>query len=130
MTVSDAIKAQVASMMKWQSRSLAPVVVLLTLALVQIAAKNLLETSTNLTLLLRMATLCALLVAIVLGAIAVWHIFQAGRMAFGLLSGLIYAVLTIALPFWPGLFVIPHMVRLDIQRHFGVEPDSGETRPR
>ena len=31
--------------------------------------------------------------------------------------------------FWPGLFVIPHMVRLDVKRLLGVESDDAQEGP-
>jgi hypothetical protein len=53
---------------------------------------------------------------------ALWHIFWAGTMAFGAWSGLVYAWLGFVLSPWPGLYIIPHMVRLDAKRLLGVEP--------
>lgn len=53
---------------------------------------------------------------------ALWYVFRAGQAAFGVWSGLVYASLGFLLSPWPGLCVIPHMVRLDVQRLLGVEP--------
>jgi hypothetical protein len=121
--MSEALKAQVARMMRWQSRALVSVAILLMLALA-LAAADLLRASPPLILLATLATLCALYAATVLGVITLWQIFQAGRLAFGVRSGLIYALLAVLLPFWPGLYVIPHMVRLDIRRLLGVQADD------
>ena len=65
------------------------------------------------------------------GIATLWHIFRTGRMAFGVRAGLVYAALAAVLLFWPGLFVIPHMVRLDVKRLLGVDLDSpgGDTPP-
>src|SRR5262245_58715483 len=124
--MSDAVKAQVGRMMRWQSRALAPVPVLHALAIAQFPAGEWLDASPALRLLFLGAALGALPAAVVLGAITLWHIFQAGRMAFGVRAGLIYAFLAVALLFWPGLFAIPHMVRLDVKRLLGGEPEDAE----
>jgi hypothetical protein len=55
--------------------------------------------------------------------VALWHIFWAGKMAFGVWCGLVYSWLALVLSPWPGLYVIPHMVRLDVRRLLGVEPE-------
>lgn len=55
-------------------------------------------------------------------AAALWQIFRTGRRAFGTWSGLVYAGLAVVLSPWPGLYVVPHMVRLDVKRLLGVEP--------
>jgi hypothetical protein len=55
-------------------------------------------------------------------AVTMWHIFWAGKMAFGVWCGLAYTWLAFVLSPWPGLYVIPHMVRLDVKRLLGVEP--------
>jgi hypothetical protein len=58
--------------------------------------------------------------------VTLWHIFWAGKMAFGAWSGLVYTWLGLVLSPWPGLYVIPHMVRLDARRLLGVEPGEPE----
>jgi hypothetical protein len=63
----------------------------------------------------------SVLVAAISVFIEMWHVFQAGRLAFGIWSGLVYASLTWVLP---GPFVIPHMVRLDVKRLLDLEPQG------
>jgi hypothetical protein len=85
--------------------------------------------------------------------VALWHIFLAGRMAFGVRSALVYTGLAVILaPWpllfvipdpvrpdvklalllipWPGLFIVPHMVRLDIKLLLDVEPDESPREAR
>jgi hypothetical protein len=49
------------------------------------------------------------------------YIFQTAKTAFGVGSGLVYVLLHLTLSPWPGMYAIPHMLRLDIQRLRGVE---------
>jgi hypothetical protein len=127
--MSRTVEARVADMMRWQSRSLVPVGILLVLAFLRMGARDLLGSSSALQVLFGIAMLCALLAAVLFGMITLWHIFQAGRIAFGVRAGLTYALLAVVLLFWPGLFVIPHMIRLDVKRHFGAEADDGQEGP-
>lgn len=124
---------QLARMMWWAGVSYYPTVALITAA----AVLNALEVSqtphgfgsSRIGLTLHIAFLCALVTAVIaVHAIAVfwvvtlWHIFWAGQMAFGTGSGLVYLLLACVLLPWPGLYVIPHMLRLDVKRLLDVEP--------
>jgi hypothetical protein len=63
------------------------------------------------------------------GVIVLWHTYRTAKTAFGKSSAIIYVLLAVALAFFPGLFVIPHMVRLDVKRLRGVEPDEPAEPP-
>jgi hypothetical protein len=76
--------------------------------------------------LLWVGTAVALSALICWGAILLWHIFRTGQAAFGASSGVVYVLIAVALAFWPGLFVVPHMIRLDVKRLCGVDPDTPE----
>jgi hypothetical protein len=124
--MTKALRAQMAHLMTWQSRALVPAAILVVSAHAQLIADGLIGANRALGVLLVLATACALLAAVALGAITVWHIFQTGRMAFGVGSGQVYTLLAVGLLFWPGLFVIPHMVRLDVERLLGNEAEETE----
>jgi hypothetical protein len=126
LAMPEALQAQLGLMMRWQSRALVPAATFLMLAYALLAAEDLLAASPAVRLLLEVATLGALFPALVLWAITLWHVFHAGRLAFGVGSGLIYTFLAVTLLLWPGLFLIPHMVRLDAKRLVGVEPPEEE----
>jgi hypothetical protein len=67
---------------------------------------------------------------VVLWVITLWFIFRAGQLAFGTGSGMVYLLLAVVLCWWPGLFVIPHMIRLDIRRLHGVGLDDDDLQGR
>jgi hypothetical protein len=116
-------------MMKWQSRALVATGVLLILGLADYPGQDLLHDIPGFRLLVRAAALCGLLAAAVPGAITLGQIFLTGRLAFGVRAGLTYVLLAVVLLVWPGLFVIPHMVRLDVKRLLGVEPEDTPSSP-
>jgi hypothetical protein len=80
---------------------------------------------------LRLASLAVLLWAVPLCLLSAAAVFRTGQRAFGRRAGLGYAALAVVLTFVFGLgvFVVPLMVRSDVQRLLGVPPgDSDSTR--
>jgi hypothetical protein len=146
--MAEALKARLVCLMKWQSRTTTAVAVLMALAAAEIAVRDEVAPAFGLRHALAVGTLGALSTAAVLGGMTLWQIFTAGRMAFGIGSGLAYTLLpvglllfgvqfrlsgrqglsytllAIALLSWPGLFLIPHMLRLDVRRLLGVEVEE------
>ena len=133
----DPVQIQVACMMRWHSRAVTIVswqLLLLTLYLVvpgaiyQMNAVPIRDVVWSERILF-----CGLLaiwvILLLCGLMIVWQVFLSGWMAFGTRSGLGYAVLTTLLLWGPGMFLIPHMVRLDIQRLLGAEPSNIDALP-
>jgi hypothetical protein len=123
--MAEAIQVQMALMMKWQTRASSAIAVYLFLLFAPAVIRHILQPEADifhpdspLTMLFGIATGLALFVAAIIVFIEMWHVFQAGRLALGIWSGLIYASLTWVLP---GPFVIPHMVRLDVKRLLDLE---------
>jgi hypothetical protein len=123
--MADAIQVQMARMMKWHGRASSVLAVYLLLLFAPDALRHILQedvsvlrTDSPLTILLVIAAGLAFVAATIVVLIEMWHVFQAGRLAFGIWSGVIYASLTWVLP---GPFVIPHMVRLDVKRLLDLE---------
>jgi hypothetical protein len=122
--MAEAIQVQMARTMKWHSRACSALAAYLFLFFAPAAMghilpdADILRPDSPLTMLFGIATGLAFFVATIIGFIEMWHVFQAGRLAFGVWSGLIYASLTWVLP---GPFVIPHMVRLDVKRLLDLE---------
>jgi membrane protease YdiL (CAAX protease family) len=127
---------QLARMMWWQNLASYPLVALLCAALVAKGAATVLEladerfgpgspaaSAAELGLVAAFVISVASAVAILLcWVVTLCCIFQAGRTAFGLWSGCVYAGMGFVLAPFPGLYVIPHMVRLDVERLLGVQP--------
>jgi hypothetical protein len=133
---SGALRTRVARMMKWQYRTLTGLAVVLLLDVTLNAVRSIPEANAALGMLILLVGVCVLLAAIVAGVltfvaggILLCQIFRVGYTAFGIWSALVYTGLTFLLTFcliWPGLFVIPQMVRLDVKRALGVDLDADQ----
>ena len=125
------LSRQLARMMWWQGLVIYPAMVLV-LAVAAAAASHQVAQSGQdepVALVAVLAGLAAQILAAgamlaMLGfwIVTLWHIFRAGQMGFGVWSGLVYTWLAFVLSPWPGVYVIPHMLRLDVKRLLGVEP--------
>jgi hypothetical protein len=135
----SALDRQLARMMWWQDLSAYPGVALLLAATAATAAElirdwsGLAEPDRGLIILWRLGAIiigfvCALAL-VVCWLITLWHIYWAGKLAFGVRSAVIYTGLALILLPWPGLYVIPHMIRLDAGRPPSAEPDEPEDDP-
>jgi hypothetical protein len=120
----DALAASIAQMMEWRLRAMLPTILLVALGLIQLTAplKGFLET------LIGLAVLGMLLWTIPLCLILAWSVFETSGQAFGLWSGLVYALLTIGLTacFGLGVFVVPLIVQSDIERLRPFEEQENE----
>jgi len=118
------VTRQIGTMMKWRTRALPVIVLLLGLNLLELANLPIAALSP----LLGLLSLIVLLPAAVL-ILMVWAmIFQAGWSAFGWPAGLGYTVIAVLLTplFGLGIFVVPDMIRLDVRRLLG--DDRGAER--
>jgi hypothetical protein len=121
------LAASAAQMMEWRSRAILPTILLLALGLIQLTfpLKGILETVVG------FAVLGALVWTIPLCLILAWSVFETAGQAFGLWSGLVYALLTIGLTgcFGLGVFVVPLIVQSDIQRLEPFGEEESEQQP-
>jgi hypothetical protein len=133
---SRALKIRVARMVKWQSRTLAGLALVVLLFLIRIALEYIPQADVPLAPLFALVPVCVLLAAfvagvttVVAGVILVCQIFRVAYLAFGIWSALMYTGLMLTLTsclFLPGLFVVPQMVRLDVKRSLGIDLDADQ----
>jgi hypothetical protein len=128
-------------MMKWQARALVPVGLLVSLFFVQALFAQAGYPRSAVMGILDVVVFVIFVWAGIFSLITLARALAAGRLAFGVPAALGYAALTVlllllasvflgsSLLFWQGVFVIPHMVRLDIQRLQGPEPSPGSIGP-
>ena len=124
---SAALKARLARMMKWQSRTLTGLALLILLVLAQSVIRKFREGNAALGMPFALVYIGVLFATVVAGVILLYQVFQAGRLAFGYWSAFVYTGLTFILTFcliWPGIFVIPHMIRLDVKRSLNVDLET------
>jgi hypothetical protein len=124
--MSDMLKVELVRLMAWQARALVWVGAVLILFCVQQAIDLLGYQGTWAAGALTAVFWIVVLPTVVLCLITLWFIFRTGQLAFGTGSGIVYLLLTVVLFWWPGLFVIPHMIRLDIKRLRGVGLDDDD----
>jgi hypothetical protein len=123
--MAEEVRFELTRLLRWQSWALPLVGVLLILGSVHLALALLGLAGTPGALLLRLVLVLVALAAVALYLVLLGSVFRTGQAAFGTGAGLVYVVLGALLFLWPGVFVIPHMLRLDIRRQLGVEPDDG-----
>src|SRR5262249_7927388 len=99
--MAEAIQVQMVRMMKWQSRASVALAAYLFLLFAPAEMRHILQPDVEifhphspLPMLFDLATGLAFLVVATIVLIEMWYVFQAGRLAFGVWSGLIYASLT------------------------------------
>jgi hypothetical protein len=127
--VAEVLRFELARLLRWQSRALPLAGALLVLGCVHQAAALLGLAGTPGGLFLRLALALVALAALALWLALLGFVFRTGQAAFGTGAALVYLVLAALLFLWPGLYVIPHMLRLDIRRLHGVEPEGGPEPP-
>src|SRR5262245_30747522 len=111
------MEASLTRMMTWRVRAMAPTILLLALGFVPLAC----PLGDGLSSAFALVTLLVSLWAVPCWLILVAAVYQTGRTAFSPHAGLVYAALAVVLTFFLGLgvFVVPLMVRADIQRLLG-----------
>ena len=123
----DDLRGQVARMMWWAAAVYYPAGALALLALGSAVADRAGVYGESADSVLAALAVAAAVATLICWVIALWQIFWAGQMAFGAWSGVVYTGLAAVLFLWPGMYVIPHMVRLDIHRLRGTESPDGCT---
>jgi hypothetical protein len=130
--MKDELTRQLTRMLRWQDRGMTALGALLLLGCADLAAALCDLADTPVAMLLRFGVAIAWLATVALWLVVVGFVFRTGQVAFGTGPGLGYLLLGLLLWPWPGLYVVPHMVRLDVQRLRGVgtSTDGDPSGPR
>jgi hypothetical protein len=117
----DLLARRLARMVRWQNRGLFAFGLFFVVSCFAQASALCGPAAAPVTACLLVASAAASLPTFVLWLTLSGFIFHTAKTAFGVGSALVYVLLHLALWPWPGMFAIPHMLRLDIQRLRGVE---------
>jgi hypothetical protein len=123
--MEDVLRFELTRLLRWQARALPPVGALLVLGSAHQTLALLGLAGTPGALLLRLGLALLALAAVALWLALLGFVFRTGQAAFGTGAALVYLLLGALLFLWPGVYVTPHMLRLDIRRLHGVEPEGG-----
>jgi hypothetical protein len=121
-TMDDVLARRLTGLVRWQSWGLFAFGIFLVVSCLTQASELCGPAAAPVTGCLILSSAAASLPTFVMWPALAGFIFQTAKTAFGVGSALVYVLLHLLLFPWPGIYVIPHMLRLDIRRLRGVEP--------